>query len=737
VDNLLQIGIVLTAIDKMSGVINGATQKAAQGFAKLQQRIKACSATMTEMGTKASLMGHGILTALETPVKAFADLNEASTDLRVAMMDNLGQIPPQFAEINKQAVVLGNLLPGTTADFVNSARALIENGTALDTIVGGGLKAASYLGVILKLPQAGAAEMVAKFREAFGLTSNELVKMADLTQRAKFAFGLDPEEIKYAAQYAGSTLNNLKLTGIANTKAFLAMQGIARQKGMEGSVFGTNFASMLNNIGQMEQKLGRNSKIMKAVNADLRQAGIHLQFFDKTGKFGGLEHMVGELEKLKVLSDQQKLNVMNKIFGMEGGRVASMLSQAGVAGLHEYMGRMERQADIMQRIDAITKSAKNTWEALTGTIENFWAAVGEPMVSSLYPLIRAANDWVGGPLMEWVAKHQELVKWLGLGAAAAGVLLVALGGLGIVAGAVVAGLAAVGSVIAALFSPVTLIVAAVVGGAALIIANWGKVSAFFRGLRQGLTAGLAPLKGLGGQVAGWFAPLLAVGRAAYNFFLRPWVDAIKQLIGWFGRLLSPITASTTAAQAMGYRVGRGIAAAITGVSGLTKAFLALPATLYNAGVGMITQLLAGIKSAAGKLYSGVAEVAAKVRSYWPFSPAKAGPLRDLHRVRIIETIASAVHPEPLVKAMGAAAAAGMLALAPLTNPAMAARPRPAALTPSATRGAAAPVTVHFAPQITVQGGANTDGIMAALKAHEHELVQLIEQAMARAARRQY
>ena len=87
--------------------------------------------------------------------------------------------------------------------------------------------------------------------------------------------------------------------------------------------------------------------------------------------------------------------------------------------------------------------------------------------------------------------------------------------------------------------------------------------------------------------------------------------------------------------------------------------------------------------------------------------------------------------------MGAAAAAGMLALAPLTNPAMAARPRPAALTPSATRGAAAPVTVHFAPQITVQGGANTDGIMAALKAHEHELVQLIEQAMARAARRQY
>ena len=144
--------------------------------------------------------------------------------------------------------------------------------------------------------------------------------------------------------------------------------------------------------------------------------------------------------------------------------------------------------------------------------------------------------------------------------------------------------------------------------------------------------------------------------------------------------------------------------------------------------------------------------------------------------------------------MGAAATAGMLALAPLTNPvvalatatppAMASHgtglaqpalmlpalaklsaapvmpapavmpalpplslplppaPKPAPrLAPSAAAqsGAAAPVTVHFAPQITVQGGSGSskDDIMAALKKHEHELVQLIEQAMARNARRQY
>ena len=824
-NTLLQVGIVLTAMDKMSGVLTGAADKAAAGFARLQQRVHQVGQALTEMGTKASLMGHGILAGLETPIKAFADLDEASTNLRVAMMDNFGQIPPQFAEINRQAIELGNVLPGTTADFVNSARALIENGTALETIVGGGLKAASYLGVILKIPQAGAAEMVAKFREAFGLTENELVKMADLTQRAQFAFGLNPEEIKYAAQYAGSTLNNLKLTGLENTKMFLAMQGIARQKGMEGSVFGTNFSSMLNNIGMMESKLHRNSKIMREVNADLRHAGIRLQFFDKAGHFVGLEKMVGQLEKLKVLSEKDRLNVINRLFGMEGGRVASMLADAGKDGLQHALGTMQKQADLMQRIDEVTKSAKNTWEALTGTVTNFWAAVGGPMVTALYPLINKVNEFVGGPMMAWVDRNKDLVKWLGLAALASGVLLVALGGLGIVAGAVASGLAVVSGALAAVFSPVTLVVAAIAGAALLIYKYWHPLKAFFigfwkgfkeglapiqpilnrlqgafdaaaekakafwnwlspskysakhiygiqkfgqgfgkafgdalakfmgfvNGVKQGVTVGLAaltPLKPMVTQVVGWFAPLLSLGRLLYTVFLKAWVDGAIQLIGWFGRLIAPITQSATAAQAFGYRVGRGIAEVIKFVANLAQAFFDLPGTVYDAGVGMITQLMAGIKSKAAALYDVVKDVAAKVRSYWPFSPAKEGPLRDLHRVRIIETIAEAVHPAPLVQAMSAAAAAGMLALTPLANVPSMAMPAPQpALRPVAPlaahqdgRGAmpAAPISINYT--VNVQGGgglSDKNSIMAALKANEHELVRLIQDVLARNARKQY
>ena len=796
-NGLLQLGIVLTAIDKMSGVITGATDKAAQGFARLQQTVSQVSAKMTEMGTKASLMGHGIVNALQTPVAAFADLDEASTNLRVAMMDNLGRIPPQFAEINRQAVELGNVLPGTTADFVNNAQALLEKGASLSSVINGGLKAASYLGVILKIPQAEAGALTAKFRETFGLAEDELVKMADLTQRAKFSFGLAPDEIKYAAQYLGGTLNTLKLAGAENAKMVLAMQGLASQRGIEGSVFGTNFSMMLTQTAMLKDKLGRNSKIMKEVNSDLRHAGINLQFFDQAGNFVGLEKMVSELEKLNVLSQQDKLKVMTKLFQGEGARVASVLSDVGVAGLREAMALMDKQASIQQRIDETNKSARNTWEALTGTIENFWAAVGGPMVTALYPYMQAVNEFVGGPLMEWAERNKDLVKWLGLAALAVGGFLVVLGGVGIVAGAIASGFsvvcgvfAVVGGAIAALTWPVALVIGVLAAAATWIIANWSHVQALFKGFWLGFQSGLQPVMPLFrqvGQAIGW------VG------------EKVGQLWNWFMGLLGPVEASTGKAASFGVAVGRAVGGIISWVVQANKAifeFIAMPVKavaafvsaaheMYKAGGSFIDMLWAGMKAAASKLYEGVKEIAATVRSFWPFSPAKAGPLRDLHRVRIIETIAEGVNAGPLVKAMTAAAGAGMApvnkatvaakatslmgdakwqdprlqailrrhgGMADPTPPAARAMPRnlgrtvpvggaPAAPAPRPAAGAAASgrgrpgqgggggVTVNYT--VNVKGGTDKDGLMAALKQHEHELVRLIEQVMARNARRAY
>lgn len=437
--NMLEIGVMLKLTDQMTGGMRNAMGSLDSFGNKLDQLAEKSN----RMGRASLANGMIMMGLMEKPIRAFADLDEASTNLRVAMMDNLGRIPAQFAEINKQAIELGNILPGTTADFTNAATALIENGTALDQVVGGGLKAASYLSVILRMAPRDAAEMVAKFREAYGLSEHELTKMADLTQKAKFAFGLNPEEIKYAAQYMGASLNALHLTGAENAKMLLAFQGFARQKGMEGSVFGTNFAQMLNQIGQMESKLGRNSKPMREVNDELAKYGIHMQFFTQQGKFVGIESMLGQLEKLRVLSEKERLFITNKIFGMEGGRVASMGIDMGTEGLKKNLDLMDRQADLMRRIDEVTESAKNTWEAFTGTVTNLMAAFGGPAVDFLKPYITTLNEITGGPLQKFVEEHKTMATVIGVGALAFGALAIGIGAVGLAVG----GLARAGSLL--------------------------------------------------------------------------------------------------------------------------------------------------------------------------------------------------------------------------------------------------------------------------------------------------
>lgn len=280
-DKTLQIGILLSAKDLASSALRqfGTTSeretgRAQSGFVRLGQTIDRVSTRLVALGTGAKLFGDSVLAEVMKPVSAYARLDDATTDLQVTMLDRTGKIGDGFAEIKRQAVELGNVLPGTTADFMGVGTALMEQGTALETVLKGGLKAASNLGVVLKLPPAQAGTMVAKLREAYGLADNELEKMADLTQRAKFAFGMMPQDLEIAASYSGATFNILGLKGLDNARKLLALQGLGAGVSLEGSSWGTNLSMLLSRTADSKDRLQKNSKEMKAVNADLREAGI-------------------------------------------------------------------------------------------------------------------------------------------------------------------------------------------------------------------------------------------------------------------------------------------------------------------------------------------------------------------------------------------------------------------------------------------------------------------------------
>ncbi|MEM4618912.1 MAG: hypothetical protein QW607_01730 [Desulfurococcaceae archaeon] len=54
---------------------------------------------------------------------------------------------------------------------------------------------------------------------------------------------------------------------------------------------------------------------------------------------------------------------------------------------------------------------------------------------------------------------------------------------------------------------------------------------------------------------------------------------------------------------------------------------------------------------ASKPVEAFKSIVQKIRNFLPFSPAKEGPLRDIHQIKLVETIAQALTPSPLLEKM--------------------------------------------------------------------------------------
>ena len=426
--NLLMIGITLQLYDRMTSNLKAATG----GLDKLRE--KADKLRSVSVG----LMADGFLAAgaAAGPIKAYADLDEALTGLQVSMMQRGGKVGAAFEPLKKQIVELGNKLPGTTADYAQLAETMISLGTPAEKLLGGALDAAANLRVVLDMTSEAAGETVVKLREAYNLSDGDLAKTADTVQRAKFAFGMKPEELRVAASYQSAQLNILHLSGAENMKKMLVLQGMANLKGLDGSSFGTNMAMMLQRLATGPKMLEIARRGMRGVGKDiLGNLGISFDFFDKKGNFRGLDAMIKEFEKFKIIQakygDKGVSEVSNALFGIEAARPAMILAQYGEAGYQAAMKSFNEQAALQERIDRILRTWINVWRAFTGTVTNLMAAFSGPLVEGLKPYIDKLNELTGGPLMEFVDQHKTLAKWLGAAVLLFAGVALGLGALGL------------------------------------------------------------------------------------------------------------------------------------------------------------------------------------------------------------------------------------------------------------------------------------------------------------------
>jgi len=247
--------------------------------------------------------------------------------------------------------------------------------------------------------------------------------------------------------------------------------------------------------------------------------------------------------------------------------------------------------------------------------------------------------------------------------------------------------------IATLTSPLFWIGAVLAGTALLIYKFWKPIKHFFEGFFKGLADSfsfLSPvfsrvakgisligsiLKPVGNLISSIIKPVDDGGKAT-----REWGFAVGHLVGEILKLpLTPIFAVVEGFKLLGKaisfvkegwnKLNKLMSIPISDIfSGLTKLFLNFSPfgiiykewqsvfnflksiNLFKTGEKLLSTFIEGVKSKAGELIDAVKGTLSKVRNFLPFSPAKEGPLSDLHKtgLRFVETIAEGIKGDSLI-----------------------------------------------------------------------------------------
>ncbi|AGA74258.1 phage tail tape measure protein [Pseudomonas plecoglossicida] len=485
------------------------------------EKAQHLGASMAGTGAAGLATGYAAAQPVKAVIQAFAPNEDSATQLKVSMMGSNGQVAEDFQKITDLATRLGDRLPGTTADFQNMMTMLRRQGLSAQSILGGTGEAAAYLGVQLKMPVEESAEFAAKMQDATRTSEKDMMALMDTIQRGFYA-GVDPDNMLQGFSKIAPVMDVIKKTGIDAAKELGPLLIMMDQAGMEGGAAGNAYRKIF--------QAGLDKGGVEDVNNStaLKSRGIKLNFTNDDGNFAGLENLYKQIEKLKVLNDEDRTATIKSLFGddAETITVLNTMMNKGLAGYQEVQQKLQDQADLRTRVNEQLGTLSNIIEAAEGSFTNAMGEFGRAIAPELKGLIKTLGE-MATSVGAWARENPGLAGGLVKVVAAVAVLAAGFGALAITMASLIgpfamvrygmtlfgvksAGMlpmagklsAAIRSVSIALWglamNPAALAIAAVVavlaGGAYLIYRNWDQVKAYLASswseIRAGASAGI-------------------------------------------------------------------------------------------------------------------------------------------------------------------------------------------------------------------------------------------------------
>lgn len=488
--------------------------------ADLTKSADAFGAYGAQMVQAGAVMSIGITAPLTALAKAAIDAGSEFEGALNQIDGVLGPTQDQMEQVRATAIKMGADTVFSATDAANAMLELGKAGFDTDTAIGS-VGDVLQLAAASGLNMAESATMAARTLNAFGLQAKDLSHVNDVLAKAVNTTSLDIRDLQIAFNYVGPVAQGFGLT-IEQTSAAL---GIMRDSGIAAETTGR----------ALREGMSRLANPVKAVRDVVADLGLSLdQVNPETHNFS---EIIGTLQDHGMTAAQSL-----KLFGDVAGPGMFALVTKGQGALDELTKQLQNSGGAAAAMaDKMMQGLPGAMEQLRGSVETAMIAVEkaiEPAAILVIKVLGAVADLVTNvvvPAFEALPTPIQVVV-LGIAAvgAAAGPVLLAVGGLSV-------GLSTLGTAFVAVTGLVTANTAVLATNEAAVASNAAVT-----------TASAQAIKFAAGE------------QMAFNFMVNEGAQMMLPLSG----AIEQTTAATTGAAAAAEVAAAGFAGMATTVLGV-------------------------------------------------------------------------------------------------------------------------------------------------------------------------
>lgn len=290
-----------------------------------------------------------------------------------------GATAEQMDSLSGLALQLGKDTSFSASEAGKGIEELVKGGLSIPDIMNGAAKATLDLAAAGGVSLPDAATIAANALAEFNLKGEDMAHVADLIAGAANASALDVGQFKFSLQSAGAVAATIGFS-FDDLAVAIAEMGKA---GITGSDAGTSLKTMMLQLSPSTKSARTEMAALGIITAE----GAN-QFFDASGKVKSMAEVAQVLQTATAnLTQEQKINALQTIFGTDAIRAAAVLAKEGASGFDEMaasMGKVTAEAVGATKLDNLSGS----FEQMKGSVETLAITFG----LALLPVLRDTVD---------------------------------------------------------------------------------------------------------------------------------------------------------------------------------------------------------------------------------------------------------------------------------------------------------------------------------------------------------